>query len=473
VIAPPANVWAPRNFYGSLAPFDAPRFGAAELAFALGLVLVTAFLVALPPALRAFGIDVSSGIRTGSRGIADNAITLRRPSARGIIVSIEAALAMLLVVAAGLLIDSFQRMRQTSIGVDTGNVLTFWVIPSEARVPPATAPAFVSRLIASISSVPGVRSVSVDGGAPMAGSASSTLYIDGRPVPHPSAAPPITRHYVAPGHFETLGMRLLRGRAFTPGDDAGSRRVTVISETAARRFWPNQDPLGQRVWFGGGSNFNSPESSAGIIGIVSDVVYAPLDQRPNLASFYTPYTQFTYASRMVFVKTAADPVSMIPAVRKAITAMDPELAMQDVQPLTRVVSGSWARHRFDAMLFGGFGVAALLLAARGMFAVLSYAVATRTREFGIRMALGANAGRVVRHVVREGMVFPITGLALGVLASLAVTRLLRSSLYGVSPHEPRVFVGTAALLAVVAVAACLVPAWRATRVDPSVALRSD
>jgi putative ABC transport system permease protein len=473
VISPPANVWAPRNFYGSLAPFDAPRFGAAELAFGVGLVVVTALLVAVPPALRSFGIDVSSGIRTGSRGIADNAITLRRPSARALIVSIEAALAMMLVVAAGLLIDSFQRMRQASVGVETDHLLTFWVIPSEARVPPATAPAFVAKLIASISAVPGVRSVSVDGGAPMAGSASSTLYIAGRPVPQPFAAPPVTRHYIAPDHFSTLGIRVLQGRAFSARDDAGSPHVTVISETAARRFWPNQNPLGQRVWFGGGSSFNSPDSSAEVVGIVSDVVYSPLDQQPNLASFYTPYTQFTYASRMVFVKTVGDPLSIIPAVRKAITAMDPELAMQDVQPLTRVVSASWARHRFDAMLFGGFGTAALLLAASGIFAVLSYAVATRTREFGIRMALGARPSRVVRHVVREGMVFPVTGLVFGVLASLAVTRLLQSSLYGVSAHEPRVFVGTAVLLALVAAAACLVPAWRATRVDPSQALRSD
>jgi predicted permease len=473
VISPPANVWAPRNFYGSLAPFDTPHFGIAELAFGIGLLIVTALLVAGPPAMRAFGIDVSSGIRTGSRGIADNAITLRRPSARGIIVSLEAALAMLLVVAAGLLVDSFQRMRQTSVGVDTANVLTFWVIPSEARVPPEAAPAFVSKLIASVSAVPGVQSVSVDGGAPMAGTASSTLYVAGRPVPGPGQAPPILRHYIGPDHFTTLGIQVIRGRAFSTSDVAGSPRVTIISETAARRFWPNQDPLGQRVWFGGGSTFNSPESSAEIVGIVSDVVYAPLDQRPNFSSFYTPYTQFTYAARMVFVKTAGDPMSMIPAVRTAITSLDPELAMQDVQPLERVVSGSWARHRFDALVFSGFGMAALLLAASGIFAVLSYAVSTRTREFGIRIALGANSGRVVRHVVREGMVFPLAGLVVGVVASLAVTRLLQSSLYGVSPREPRVLIITATLLAMVGIAACLVPAWRATRVDPSDALRSD
>jgi putative ABC transport system permease protein len=473
VITPPTNVWAPRNFYGSLAPFDSPQFGVTELAFGIGLALVTAVLIALPPALRAFGVDVLSGIRTGARGITDNAITLRRPSARGLIVALEAALAMLLVVVAGLLIDSFQRMRQTGIGVDTENVLTFWVIPSEARIPPASAASFVSRLIESVSRVPGVRSVSVDGGAPLAGSASTTLYVAGRPAPRPAEAPPVLRHYIAPGHFATLGIPVKRGRAFTSSDVAGSPRVVIISETAARRFWPSHDPLGQRVWFGGGSNFNSPDSSAEIVGIVGDVVYAPLDQRPNFASFYTPYGQFTYASRMVFVKTAADPMSMVPAVRQAITALDPELAMQDVQPLARVVSGSWARHRFDALLFGGFGVAALLLAASGIFAVLSYAVASRTREFGIRIALGADSGRVVRHVLREGLIFPVAGLVVGVVASLAVTRLLQSSLYDVTPQEPRVFAGTAVLLAIVAAAACLIPAWRATRVDPSEALRSD
>jgi putative ABC transport system permease protein len=283
----------------------------------------------------------------------------------------------------------------------------------------------------------------------------------------------VLRHYIAPDHFTTLGIPVLRGRVFTATDVAGAPRVTVISETAARRFWPEEDPLGKRVWFGGGSSFNSPDSSAEIVGIVGDVVYAPLDQRPNFASFYTPFAQFTYASRMVFLRTAGDPLSVVPDVRKAIAAVDPELAMRDVQPLTGIITGSWARHRFDATLFGGFGVTALLLAASGIFAVLSYAVARRTREFGIRIALGANPGRVLWHVLREGMAFPLAGLVVGVAASLAITRLLQSSLYEISPQEPRVFVGTAALLIVVAAAACLVPAWRATRADPMEALRAE
>lgn len=473
VIAPPTNVSAPRNFYGNLAPFDTPEFGGLELLFGVVIALVTAALVAAPAALSAFRIDVSSGLRAGARGISDGAFSLRRPSPRGVIVGFEAALAMLLVVGAGLLIDSFERMRGTSIGVDGANVLTFWVVPSEARIPPATAPAFVSRLLEAVARVPGVQSATVDGGGPVSGTANSTLYVAGRPTPPPGQAPPVLRHYIGPDHFRTMGIPVRRGRVFTALDTAEARRVTVISETAARRFWPNQDPIGQRVWFGGGSNFDSPERSAEIVGVVADVVYAPLDRRPNRASFYTPYTQFTYASRMVFVRTSSDPMSVVPGVRRAIAGVDPELAMRDVQPLSEVVSGSWARHRFDAVLFGGFGVLALLLAASGIFAVLSYAVQTRTREFGVRIALGADSARVVRDVLKEGMGFPIVGLLVGIGAALGTTRLLQSALYEVSPQEPRVFIGTALLLLITAAAACVLPAWRATRTDPIAALRAE
>jgi putative ABC transport system permease protein len=278
---------------------------------------------------------------------------------------------------------------------------------------------------------------------------------------------------VAPDHFVTLGIPLRRGRVFTDHDAADAPRVTVISETAARRFWPDEDPLGKRVWFGGGSNFNSPDSTAEIVGIVGDVVYAPFDQRPNLASFYTPYAQFTYASRMVFLRTTREPLTLVPDVRKAIASVDPELAMRDVQTLEEVVSGSWRRHRFDALLFGGFGAAALLLAATGIFAVLSHAVADRTREFGIRIALGAQARTVLWQVLREGMSFPVVGLLIGITAATAATRVLRSSLYGISPYEPRNFAMTTAVLLIVAILACLVPAWRATRSDPMEALRTE
>jgi putative ABC transport system permease protein len=473
LIVAPANVWAPRNFYGSLASFDSPSFDLAELFFGIGLTLVTALLVATPAATSVFRLNLAAGVKAGSRGIAEGAMSLRRPSLRGIIVGIEAAFAMMLVVSAALLIDSFERMRRASIGVEPAHILTFWVIPSEAQVPPAAAPAFVSRLLDELRKVPGVVSASVDGGAPLAGTASSVLYIEGRPMPAPGQAPPVLRHYIAPEHFATLGIPILRGRAFTDADVAGSRRVAVISETAARRFWPDEDPLGKRVWFGGGSSFDSPDSSAEIVGIVGDVVYAPLDLRPNFSSFYTPYAQFTYAARAVFLRTAGDPWSVVPEVRKAVAIVNPDLALQDVQPLTDIVKDSWGRNRFEAILFSACGIAALMLAASGIFAVLAYLVADRTREFGIRIALGATPRHVLWQVLREGMTFPLVGLIIGVGLSLVTTRLLQSSLYEISPQEPRLFVGTALLLVLVSAAACLIPGWRATRADPVQALSAE
>jgi predicted permease len=313
----------------------------------------------------------------------------------------------------------------------------------------------------------------VDGGAPLAGSANTVLFIEGRPTPGSGEAPPVLRHYIAPDHFATLGIPLLRGRAFIPADNAGAANVAIISETAARRFWPDEDPLGQRVWFGAGSAFTSPDSSAEIIGIVGDVVYSPFDQAPNLASFYTPYAQFTYASRMFFLRTTRDPLSIVPEARKAVASVDPELGIRDVQSLDDVVRGSWARRRFDAILFGAFGTAALLLAGSGIFAVLAHAVANRRREFGIRSALGAQPRTVVWHVVREGMAFPLVGMLLGVIVSIAVTRLLQSTLYGISPRDPGVFATSIAVLMVAAASACLIPALRATRVDPTEAMRAD
>ncbi|HEY7474103.1 MAG TPA: ABC transporter permease [Vicinamibacterales bacterium] len=471
LVAPPASAW--RSFYGALAPFDTPAFSAVELAFGAGLAVATALIVALVPAMSAVRVDVSSAIKASRRTAAGGGLSLRRPSTRGVIVGIEAALATLLVVAAGLLVDSFQRMQRVPIGVEPEHVLTFWVIPSEARIPPATAPAFVARLLDAVSRVPGVQSATVDGGGPLSGTASSTLYVEGRPRPAAGQAPPVLRHYVAPDHFRTLGISVRRGRVFTASDTAASPRVAVISETAARRFWPGEDPIGQRVWFGGGSSFNSPDTSAQIVGVVADVVYQPLDQSPNFASFYTPYTQFTYASRMVFLRTAGNPLSVVADVRRAIASVDPEVAMQDVRPLADLVTGSWARQRFETILFSVFGVAALLLAASGIFAVLAYAVETRTHEFGIRLALGASSARIVSEVVREGLAFPVIGLLAGLAASVAFTRVLQSSLYEISPLEPRVLLGMATLLLIVAALACLVPAWRATAADPIAALRSE
>jgi predicted permease len=467
-ITTPTEFWGPRNFYGSLGAFASPSVDLRVFAFAVVLTAITLLLVAWAPAASAARIDILAGLKEGGRHAASRAGTLRRPTLRGVIVALESGLALLLLVGGGLMIDSFMRMRRTELGVDAERILTFWLRPSEVRVPTEAAPAFITRMLAAIARVPGVEAVTVDGGAPVSGSARSVLFIAGRNT-LPADAPPVLRHYIGPDHFRVLGVRVLRGRTFNSADVAGRPRVAIISESAARRFWPNQDPIGQRVWFGS----SNPETSAEIVGIVGDVVHEPLDVTPNRNDFYTPFAQFTYASRMVMVRTPGAPLTLLPDIRRAVRTIDPDLPLVEVKPLTALIGNSWARQRFDAALFGSFATIALLLASFGIYAVVSYAVSQRAREMGIRMALGAQPAAILRMVIGEGMGLPVLGLLAGLIGSLVLTRFLQGVLYEVTPTDPVVLLGSAALLAAVSALACLAPARRATRQDPLIALRAE
>ena len=473
VIAVPTDVWGPRNFYGSIGTFDEPGFGWRAGVFGAALTLVTTLFVSAVPALGAVRGDLLAHLRAGARGLAPGAGTLRRPSLRGAVVALEAALAVLLLVAGGLMITSFSRMRRTDLGVEPDHVLTFMLRPSEVRVPVQAAPAFLSRLLGAITAVPGVVSATVDGGAPVSGTARSVVHIVGQPVVPDAEAPPVLRHYVAPDHFKTLGMRVLEGRAFTDGDIAGRGKVAIASASAAKRFWPNESAIGKRVWFGSSGTWANADSSAEIVGVVNDAVHEALDQRPNRVEFYTPYAQFTYAWRIFLVRTVGDPAAMVPAVRRAVFSVEPDLPLTEVMTLGERIGASWARHRFDAMLFGIFAALATLLASAGIYAVVAYAVSQRTREMGIRLALGAKPGEIVRLVVREGMTLPIVGLAAGIIAAIATTRMLRASLYEIGPTDPGVMSGAAVMLLAVSALACLAPARRAMKVDVVEALRSE
>ncbi len=264
-----------------------------------------------------------------------------------------------------------------------------------------------------------------------------------------------------------------RGRGFSDQDRAGAPRVTVISESAARRFWPGEDPIGRRVWFGAGTGFGHPDSSSEIIGIVGDVTYQPLDRAPNAASFYTPFRQFTYAWRTYFVRTGGDPVALVRAVRAAVRAVDPNVPMAEVMPLRDLIGASWSRNRFDAHFYGGFAAVALVLAATGVYSVLAYAVRRRDREMAIRLAVGASPAAVFRLVVGEGMGLPLAGLAAGGLLTAVVLRLVRGSVYGLASGSPWVPLVAGLVLVAVATLACALPALRAMRTEPQTALRTD
>jgi putative ABC transport system permease protein len=468
----PARMVAPRNMYGSIGAFADPRADARFVALAIGVSVFATLFCALAPSLLPNRMDLTRDLKDGAANVTFLAPP-RRLTAQSAMVMVETALALVLLVAGGLMIESYRRLRAMPLGFKPEGILTFWIRPSEVEYPPWRAPFLIDQVLREIKRVPGVLAATVDGCTPVStGCANSTLYVAGRPQPRPEDAPPVLRHYVGPEHFATLGVPLLRGRIFTDWDRAGGGRVAIINRLAAERFFPAEDPIGKRVWFGGGSNFDRPDSAAVIVGIVGNVAYQSLDERPVQPDFYTPYRQFTYAARAVLVRSLGDPVALVPAMRQAVRRANPGLALYEVRTMAGVMGDATAGRRFDTILLSAFALVAMVLAAMGIYAVVAHSVGQRTREVGIRVALGATARDVVALVVREGMIVPIVGLIIGVLASAAFARLLRSALYGVSSTNPFVYAVLGLMLACVGILACSVPARRAARVDPLVALKS-
>jgi hypothetical protein len=281
------------------------------------------------------------------------------------------------------------------------------------------------------------------------------------------------RHYVAPAHFDTLGMTLIRGRGLSAADRAGRPLVVVINQAAASEFWPSEDPIGKRVWFNGAPVAGDAASSAEIVGVVSNVAYRPLDEQPVQPGFFTPYAQFTYPNRMVLVRTRGEPEAAIGAIAQAVRRADPDLAVFDVQTMESRASLSWAKPRFQTALLLIVGGIALLLAVTGVYAVAAHLVASRTREIGVRMALGANAVQIARGALLRSLRLAIAGSVAGLLVSLASSQIMRAMLYETSAFDPRVFAAAAMVLAGALLAATLVPIRRALRVDPSEVLRSE
>jgi predicted permease len=468
----PARLIAPRNMYGSIGAFADPTVDARFLGLAIAVAMLATLGCALIPTLLPRAIDLTRDLKDGAAS-ATLGVSPRRLTIRSAIVGLETALALMLLVAGGLMVESYRRLRSAPLGFEPRNVLTFWIMPPEAAYPPARAPALIDGVLQEIERVPGVVSASVDGCTPVStGCANSTLYVVGRPQPRPEDAPPVLRHYVAPEHFQTLGVPLLQGRTFDAADRPGRQRVAIINRLAAARFFPNENAIGKRVWFGGGSSFDRPDSAAEIVGVVGDVAYQSLDERPMQPDFYTPYAQFTYAARAVLVRSLGDPAALVPQIRAAVVRAAPGVAMREVRTMKEQLGYASAGRRFDTMLLAAFASVALLLAAMGIYAVVAHSVFQRTREVGIRIALGARPLDVVAMVIREGMLIPAAGLAAGVAGSLAMTTTMRSALYGVSATNPGVYLLLTLVLAGCGVAACYFPARRAARVDPLVALKS-
>jgi putative ABC transport system permease protein len=470
IVFPPAASRG-RNMYGALSEFATPHTDLRVLSFCLILCALTTIAFGLFPALRATRVDLPRDLKEGAgAGSGDGH---RRITPRQLIVGGEAALAVVLLSCAGLLVASWRRLDATDAGFDRAHLLTFLIRPSDVTYPAPKAPALIERVLAEIERLPGVEAASVDGCAPVGtGCANTTLYIMGRPTPQAGDAPPVLRHYIGPDHFRALGVRLIRGRVFSPADRAGAPRVAIINELAAKRFWPNEDPIGKRVWFGGGSNFTSPDSSAEIVGIVGDVAYQPLDEHPFQPDFYTPYQQFTYSTRTVLVRTRGAPNALVPAVRRAVRDADPNLALFDVRTMEERIHDSWARLSYQMRLLGGFAAAAVLLAGMGIFAVIAHSVGDRRREIGVRVALGATPAQVIGTVGRHGVRPAIIGVGIGLFAAVLIGRVLASAVYAVHAFDPPVLAGAIGVSITVTLAATYLAARRALAIEPVEAMRA-
>ena len=451
-----------------MAQMKAIRVDGWVLAFALFLSVAASLVFGLAPALFAAGSDLQKTLREGAgRGGASGS----RQKARSILAAAEIAVAMVLLVGAGLLVRSFISLTAVSPGFRTERLMKAEVsLPQFEYSTPAQWNAFANDLLARIQAEPGMRDSAIAIPLPLAdGNVNLGFEIEG------VAAAPSTNtraaDYVAasPEYFRVMGVPLLRGREFSRADVASTPRVAIISEAMARTYFPNEDPIGRRIIFGFPPDGDAPREIVGIVGDVRDV---GLRQEPA-AMMYVPYAQAPFWGAVVVTRSSLSLSSFADAVRRDANAIDKDLPVTDIAAMPDVVNASVAQPRFQTVLLGLFGALALILAAVGIYGVISFSVAQRTHEMGIRMSLGAQPAQVLRLVMGQGARMALVGIALGAAAALGLTRLMRSLLFGVSATDPLTFAAVAILLVAVALAACYVPARRAMRVDPMTALRHE
>jgi predicted permease len=454
-------------------PANLPRLGEAGLdagvfVFALGATLLTGILCGLTPAIGAARANLADSLKEGGLRSIGSGIG---PNVRKTLLVSEIALALVLVVAAGLLTQTFFRLWSVDKGYRPTRVLTFELsLPESGYSDPGRAATLYTGILQRLKSVPGVEFAGIAKTIPLGGAPDSTgIRISGR-LPADLKIRPIASYNLAsPGYFSAVGTPILRGREFMDADTAANGRpVVVINRSMAESFWPGEDAIGQQV---------APASPAfplmTVVGIAADVKDLSMRQVPG-PEMYVPYTVKTYVSLLTMqavVRTKAEPAAMAKSIEAAIHEVDSWLPMAKVATLETLVDASMAQPRFAMLLLAAFGAVALLLAMIGMYGVISYSVAQRTREIGVRVVLGARPGDVFAMVLGQGAKLAAAGVGIGLLAALGATRLMASFLYGVKPADPLTFTGVAIFLVAVAMAACYLPARRATRVDPMEALR--
>jgi predicted permease len=453
------------------APPDVPRLDHVQvdsivLIFALVLCVLTTIISGLMPALQAVRLAPVDAFREGGRASSGSA---RSERVRSLLAVSEIALAIILLAGAGLLIRSFARLQQIDTGFNTHNLLTMQVSLPRARYagPPEVAEG-VRQLSESIRRIPGITAASAVSALPLGGGG---LYLgrvflrEGQPEPPSTQDTPAQWSVVGPDYFRTLGIPIVQGRVFTDRDTKDSKPVVVISPRMAQQLFPNQNPLGQRI-----RSWRDEIKYREIVGVVADLRYFGRGEDVG-NNVYVPHTQDTWSTMMLTARTSADPNGQFASIRSAIWSIDRKLAIAEVKSMDRIVDEDLARPRFTMFLLGIFAATALLLAAIGIYGVISYAVTQRTREIGIRVALGALRSHVIGIIAKRALVVAGAGVLIGVSGALALTRLMKSLLFGVSPTDGVTFVSVSALLVLVAMAAAWIPARRAAKVDPVITLR--
>jgi putative ABC transport system permease protein len=423
----------------------------------------------LVPALRATGGSLDRALREGGRGGSDG--PSRGRLRNGIVIG-ELALSVTLMIGAGLLVKSYRAIASTKLGFEQQGIMSFRIsLPAAKYNGSAKRVVFYEELQRRLESLPQAASVGLAQGTPFSGwNVQAGMMVEGRPAPKPGEDFVAHYQYVSPTFFSTIGVPMVRGRALTVQDRDTVNVVGVINETFARQAFPNVDPIGKRIRFGGA---DSRDPWATVVGVVRDYRHYQLP-RPMGPAVYFPQGTYAPSQQTVAIRVrSGDPEAVMPAARRVLREMDPDVPPYRIVTLEDATAASLWQQRFQGVVVSVFAVLALVLAAVGIYGVISYAVAQRRREFGVRVALGAQVRDIIRLVLRDGALLAACGVLLGVLGGALLTRFLDTLLYDVEPRDPAVFSMVALGLAAVALIAVSVPAWRATRVDPLVAMRPD
>ena len=462
------SIWALRLLLTAI-PIQLPfwmNFGVdlRVLGFTAGITLLTGLMFGAAPALQTSRVDLNDTLKEGGRGSAGV-----RARARNLLVVAEIALSLVVLVGAGLMIQSFLRLKRVNIGLNAHNVLTASLsLPRAKYKEEDQRVKFYKQLLERVRTLPGVEAASATATLPLGGGGwGRSLTVEGFPVLSVGQAPIIQHTVVTPDYFRTMGIPLLAGRDFNDADAKGAADVTIIDERLAREYWPNESPIGKRIRFGPPED-NEPWHT--IVGVVGSVRHQRM-QEDTRKSVYLPHQKFPVGGLALVVRTTSKPEDLAGAMRREIAQLDPDLPVSEVATMEEVVAESIWQPRLYATLFGAFAGGALLLALIGIYGVMAFLVQTRTHEIGVRMALGATTQDVFKLIVGRGMKLTAVGVLLGVAGAIALTRLMHSLLFNTSATDPVTFILISLLLSLAAFLACYLPARRAARVDPLVALR--